>query len=106
MCRAVCSVAAVAVGMAVGRGDAGRVAEQLVSLAAVSSTPGPGITRLAYSHDERRAHELVASWWHALGASVVVDAAGNTIGQLDGPAQRAGALGIGSPLDPLVPGGG
>lgn len=85
--------------------DPQAVRERLSELAAVSAGPGPGITRLAYTPVERAAHALVASWWRELGATVAVDAAGNTIAELQGVAVGKGALGTGSHLDTVVCGG-
>lgn len=87
------------------RASAGAIGERLAALAAISSGSGPGITRLAYTPEERSAHALVGSWWRALGASVRIDAAGNTIAELPGTAGGGRALGTGSHLDTVVDGG-
>lgn len=86
------------------RADSGRIERMLAALAQITAGSGDGITRLAYSPEERRAHELVASWWRDLGASVSVDAAGNTIGEIAGRAPLP-ALAMGSHLDTVVNGG-
>lgn len=86
--------------------DPRAVRERLSELAAISAGSGPGITRLAYTTEERAAHALVATWWRQLGASVAVDAAGNTIAELRGAATGKRALGTGSHLDTVISGGG
>ncbi|GAA0943154.1 Zn-dependent hydrolase [Pseudonocardia zijingensis] len=66
---------------------------------------GPGVTRLAYTPLERRAHAVFAAELADLGAAVRTDAAGNTIAELPGTDPAAPAIGTGSHLD-SVPNGG
>lgn len=85
------------------RAHADRMWDTLEAMAALSEG-GPGVTRLAYTPLERRAHELYAQWMVDAGCTVDVDAAGNTIatrpGRSDGP-----AVGTGSHLDSVYNGG-
>ena len=60
----------------------GNIVDRLETLAAIGGEDGGGVTRLAYSEEERRAHELFAVWASSLGARVESDAAGNTIAVL------------------------
>ncbi|GAB3261476.1 Zn-dependent hydrolase [Arthrobacter pigmenti] len=66
---------------------------------------GAGVTRLAYSALERRAHAEFATYMADLGLRVRTDAAGNTIAELPGSDPGLPALGTGSHLD-SVPNGG
>jgi allantoate deiminase len=65
---------------AAGRGaDASRIRARLAELGAIGAQPGGGVTRLAYTDLEREAHRRFADWARAEGASVEVDAAGNSV---------------------------
>ncbi|NYD51948.1 hydantoinase/carbamoylase family amidase [Actinomadura luteofluorescens] len=83
--------------------DADRLWSTLEAMAALSEG-GPGVTRLAYTRLERRAHELFAEWMEDAGCAVRTDCAGNTIasrpGRNEGP-----AVGTGSHLDSVYAGG-
>ncbi|GMA30494.1 allantoate amidohydrolase [Litorihabitans aurantiacus] len=67
---------------------------------------GDGVTRLAHTPTERRAHSLFADRMRGLGLRAWTDAVGNTIAELDpthpGPAP---AVGTGSHLDSVPLGG-
>ena len=83
--------------------DPERLWSTLQSLAAISE-PGHGVTRLAYSTLERRAHTRFAEWMVEAGCEVTVDPAGNTIATR--PGRAAGpAVGSGSHLDSVYNGG-
>jgi allantoate deiminase len=82
-----------------------RIAAWIDRFAALTE-PGPGVTRLAYTALERRAHALAAEELAALGARVHTDAAGNTIGELPATVEEPGAaIGTGSHLDSVPEGG-
>ncbi|HEX4811438.1 MAG TPA: Zn-dependent hydrolase [Nonomuraea sp.] len=87
----------------IAKADPERLWSTLRSMAELTED-GPGVTRLAYSRLERRAHELFGQWMAEAGCSVRVDPAGNTIatrpGRSDGP-----AVGTGSHLDSVYHGG-
>jgi allantoate deiminase/N-carbamoyl-L-amino-acid hydrolase len=80
------------------------LAAQMTALAELSE-PGPGVTRLAYSALERRAHELFATQMRSFGLVVRTDAAGNTIAERPGREPGLGAVGTGSHLDSVPTGG-
>ncbi len=83
-----------------------RLAEWVDRFAALDERPGePGVTRRGYTGLEREAHRIFADEMTALGLSVRVDAAGNTIAELRGSRPELGAVGTGSHLD-SVPNGG
>lgn len=76
-----------------------RVAEWIERFAAISEPDsGPGVTRLAHTALERRAHEVFTDFMADLGLTVWTDAAGNTIAEKPGTEETA-AVGTGSHLD-------
>jgi allantoate deiminase len=79
-----------------------RIRERLADLGRIGAQPGGGATRLVYTAEERHAHELLARWAEAEGASSQVDPAGNTIVTF-----REGSpyFLLGSHLDTVVMGG-
>lgn len=85
--------------------DAERLNDMLETLAAISAGDGPGVTRLAFSPEERRAHDQVQAWAAELELDVWSDAVGNTIAELPGSRSDRPAIGLGSHLD-SVPNGG
>ena len=85
--------------------DPGRLLGNLDTLAGYTSTPGSGVTRLAWSEPWRAAVACLERWGAAAGAAVVMDAVGNVIAELPGADMAAPALVTGSHLD-TVPSGG
>ncbi|WP_326834598.1 Zn-dependent hydrolase [Amycolatopsis rhabdoformis] len=80
--------------------DEQRIAHWLDTFAALSEPDsGPGVTRLAHTPLERRAHALFTEHLTGLGLTVRTDAVGNTIAELPGTRESAPALGTGSHLD-------
>lgn len=79
-----------------------RLRSRLEALSEIGACPSGGVTRLAYSPQERAAHALFAAWVTELGGRVETDAAGSSIGIL-----REGApyLLVGSHLDSVIDGG-
>ncbi|SFN43762.1 Zn-dependent hydrolase [Mycetocola miduiensis] len=85
--------------------DANRL-EQFIERIAEITEAGPGVTRLAYSPLERRAHDVFRNRMCELGLTVTVDAAGNSIAELPGVAEGSSdAVGTGSHLDSVPSGG-
>jgi len=73
---------------------------------AALTEPGPGVTRVAYTSLERRAHAVFAERMRRLGLRVHTDVVGNTIAELpatDGVDRPA--VGTGSHLDSVPSGG-
>lgn len=85
--------------------DTERVARDLTFLETVTSTPGNGITRLAFSDEDQKAREYAIGQMSAAGLTVRVDAAGNIVGRREGLVSDAGCVMTGSHLD-SVPNGG
>jgi allantoate deiminase len=84
--------------------DSGRIASMLDAIAAISAGD-EGITRLAYTEQEREAHRLVSGWLRGLGMTTRTDAVGNTIAERPGSGTGCGAIGTGSHLDSVYSGG-
>ena len=83
-------------------GAATRVRARLAELASIGGEPGGGVTRLAYTEDEREAHRRFAEWAVADGASVEVDLAGNSVATYRGASPY---FLLGSHLDTVMHGG-
>jgi hydantoinase/carbamoylase family amidase len=63
----------------VGDPVSARVRERLAEMARIGGEPGGGVTRLAYTPQEREAHELFRAWAEDDGARVDIDSAGNSV---------------------------
>jgi beta-ureidopropionase / N-carbamoyl-L-amino-acid hydrolase len=85
--------------------DEQRVFDRLDALASIGATAGGGITRLAFSDEERMATDLVVSWMREARLTVAFDEFGNVFGSTDANASRAAVSMCGSHLD-TVPNGG
>ena len=85
--------------------DADRVAADLAALAAIGANKGGGVTRLAYTDEDRRAREYITHLMEQAGLAVRVDAVGNVFARRE--AQLAGAPAVlsGSHLDTVPRGG-
>jgi allantoate deiminase/N-carbamoyl-L-amino-acid hydrolase len=79
-----------------------RIRERLAELAAIGGETGGGVTRLAYTEIEREAHGQFAAWARGDGASLSVDAAGNSVAVFQ---EGTPYFLIGSHLDTVVHGG-
>lgn len=84
--------------------DPRRLSEHIRHFAQFSCTDR-GVTRLAYTPTERRAHESFASQMRALGLEVITDPAGNTIAERPGHTPQLGSIGTGSHLDSVADAG-
>jgi N-carbamoyl-L-amino-acid hydrolase len=69
------------------------------------STSGPGVTRLAFSDEDRRTGEYIEKLMGQAGLAVRRDAFGNIIGRLAGTMPDAPAVATGSHLDTVPEGG-
>ena len=85
--------------------DGSRVLRRLDELAAIGAVPGGGITRIAFSTEERRAMDLVAGWMREAGLTVAFDSFGSMFGSTDGNIPGSSASLAGSHID-TVPNGG
>lgn len=87
-----------------GQVDGHRLLTRLAQLARVGAGPEgqEGVTRLAWSPEERAAVALVGGWAGEAGANVWVDPAGNLIAELAGSDPALPPLVTGSHLDTVV----
>jgi hydantoinase/carbamoylase family amidase len=89
----------------VERADPARLEALLDDLARIGADPdGGGVSRLALTQDERRAHTMVGDLLGELGLDVRQDAIGNTLATRAG-ARGGPALALGSHLDSVPRGG-
>lgn len=81
--------------------------ERLVVSFARLTEPGVGISRLAYTPQEREAHKLFSDEMTSLGLHVESDPVGNTIAELtpNSTSPKSRAIGTGSHLDSVPAGG-
>ncbi len=79
---------------------AAKILKRCDELAAFSSMEG-GVCRVYLSPEHQQANDRVGQWMRDAGMSVVVDAAGNVRGRLEGSVAEAPALIIGSHLDSI-----
>lgn len=87
--------------------DPARIGDLIDRFAAITE-PGPGVTRLAFTPLERKAHDVFRAHMENLELAVSTDAVGNTIATLpptESFDELLPAIGTGSHLD-SVPGGG
>lgn len=82
-----------------------RLAATFERLAEIGGESDNGVSRLAFTSEERQAHTLVAGWMAEAGLSVRTDAFGNTIGVRQGRRGELPAIGIGSHVDTVPHGG-
>jgi hydantoinase/carbamoylase family amidase len=85
--------------------DTRRVLERLDALAEIGAIPGGGVTRVAFSEEERVATDLVAGWIREAGLTVAFDGFGNMFGSTDANGPGARVSMAGSHLDTVRNGG-
>lgn len=79
--------------------NSARLQQKLTELAKVGRLADGGVSRLAFSNDDRQARKLVSAWMTEAGMSVRVDTAGNIIGRYAGHNDQAPVLATGSHID-------
>jgi allantoate deiminase len=82
-----------------------RIAEAIRDVGKIGVDPAGGWTRLAFSDEERAAHEVVARWLDQLGLKVDQDAIGNTWVRREGTNPDGVPIVVGSHLDTVPQGG-
>ncbi|MCC8164928.1 MAG: Zn-dependent hydrolase, partial [Planctomycetes bacterium] len=80
-------------------------ASLLERLAAVTQTPGAGVTRHSYTPEDAMARDIIREELRTLGLQSWTDWAGNLNALLPGRDAELGALVIGSHLDSVTHGG-
>ena len=91
------------------RVDADRLWARLEALGEIGAVHGPngerGSARLALTDEDRDGRDVVMSWMHDLGLSVVIDAVGNVIATRAGTDAGAAPVVVGSHIDTVRTGG-
>jgi len=82
----------------------GALAQHWLDRLAECSEPGPGVTRLPFTSEHRRALEVLTELMEQAGLAVRLDAAGTLIGRMEGP-EGAPVLLLGSHQDSVREGG-
>ncbi|AFQ44064.1 Zn-dependent hydrolase [Desulfosporosinus meridiei] len=82
-----------------------RLYNRLMELGEIGKQESGGITRLAFTPEDRRAKDLVTSYMKEAGLSVREDAVGNIIGRREGRNPEAPAVVTGSHVDSVYNGG-
>lgn len=79
-----------------------RIMQRLDALSQFNATPGQGVTRLSFTHEDKQAREWFIQEAEALGLKVRVDGVGNIFARLGG---QGAAILCGSHLDTVPHGG-
>ncbi|MCL5257046.1 MAG: Zn-dependent hydrolase [Chloroflexi bacterium] len=82
-----------------------RLWKRLERLAAIGADAAGGTSRFTYTPEYVEAKDLVTGWMKEAGLTVRTDAAGNTIGRIDGRNAEAPAVLLGSHIDTVQNGG-
>ena len=82
-----------------------RLNQSIARLAKIGALPNGGVKRIAYSHEDIQARNLIQKWMREIDMEVRVDAAGNIIGKYPGKYPNALALATGSHIDTVPCGG-
>lgn len=85
--------------------EQGTLAAAMLREIAAVSEPGPGVTRLPFTEEHRRAGALIAEWMKAAGLETRWDDAGTLIGRREGTDPSAGTFLLGSHQDSVRQGG-
>ena len=82
-----------------------RVKRDIENLSSFNSTPGRGVTRLAFSKEDGQAREYIKTQMTKAGLEVYEDGYGTIFGRIDGENKDAPSLMIGSHYDTVINGG-
>lgn len=85
--------------------DGASLLNQLDELAATARTPAGGVTRLAWSAEDRAARALISKWVAGAGLTTRSDAVANLIAELPGTVAGLAPLVMGSHLDTVMDAG-
>jgi hydantoinase/carbamoylase family amidase len=85
--------------------DGAALLDQLDELAATARTPAGGVTRLAWSAEDRAARALISKWAAGPGLTTRSDAVANLIAEVPGTVAGLAPLVMGSHLDTVVDAG-
>lgn len=84
---------------------ADRIQKDIETLAKFTATPGKGVTRSAYSKEDRLAREYLMGEMEKLGLTIHEDSVGTLFGRKEGTLKDAPAVMFGSHYDSVVNGG-
>ena len=87
------------------RVDGVRLRESLERMAQIGATPGGGVQRLALSDEDRRARDLLVSWFEEIALAVTVDEMGSIFGRRRGRDDDEAPVMMGSHVDSQPRGG-
>jgi len=82
-----------------------RIKNDLETLAKFTSTPGEGVTRLAFTNEEIKARKYLEKEMLEAGLVIYHDNAGNIFGRREGKNKDAPVVMFGSHIDSVVNGG-
>ncbi|WP_206922289.1 Zn-dependent hydrolase [Alicyclobacillus suci] len=82
-----------------------RLWRRIMALGEIGKQASGGITRLAFTPEERAAKDLVSKWMQEAGLDVREDAVGNLIGRKEGGYPEAAVVLAGSHIDSVFHGG-
>lgn len=82
-----------------------RMMERLDQLAQFGRSPQGGVTRLAFSEEDRQARKLIVEWMARAGLEIQASPVGNIIGRTGSNRQDGPVVMTGSHLDSVVRGG-
>jgi allantoate deiminase len=82
-----------------------RVIQDIEALSAFNSTPGSGVTRLAFTEEDRMAREYIKKQMNELALGVWEDGYGNLFGRKEGTNPNAPVIMLGSHYDSVTNGG-
>lgn len=82
-----------------------RIRKDLETLARFTATPGKGVTRMAFTPEERQARDYLEQEMRSIGLEVYTDAAGNLFGRRAGREPGAPVVMLGSHIDSVKSGG-
>lgn len=87
------------------RVDGARLRESLERMAQIGATPGGGVHRLALSDEDKRARDLLVSWFEEIALEVTVDEMGSIFGRRRGRDDDEPPVMMGSHVDSQPRGG-
>lgn len=83
----------------------GRITKDLIELSKITETPGKGVTRSAYSKEDKQARDYLIKEMRKLNLKVSIDGVGTVFARKDGTNNELPAIIFGSHYDTVVNGG-
>lgn len=85
--------------------DIDRIMRHIEELGHIGKTENGGVTRLAFTEEDRKGRELIIDWMEQAGLHVRVSPIGNITGRLDGKKPNSPVVMTGSHIDTVINGG-